>query len=153
MFDLEQLKEVKLFKDLSITELERIASIGKLQTYKAGEIIIKENEIGKELYLVSEGSVRISKMISSGEKMTFTTLKKGGFFGELSLLTQKAHSATAEAVENTELMVISKIDFDRFIEEAPHAGFKIFKVIISEISDLLKQMNNRFIDMMGYMWH
>lgn len=153
MFDIEQLKEVKLFKDLSITELERIVSIARPRKFNAGETIIRENEIGKELYLVSEGSVRITKLVSTGEKMTLTTLKRGSFFGELSLLTQKAHSATAEAVEDTQIMVISKIDFDRFIEEAPHAGFKIFKVIIVEISELLKQMNNRFIDMMGYMWH
>jgi CRP-like cAMP-binding protein len=153
MFDLEELKEVKIFKDLSTTELERIVSIAKMQTFKAGETIIMENEIGKELYVVSDGSVRISKLVPTGEKMTFTTLKRGSFFGELSLLTQKAHSATAEAVEDTDVMVINKIDFDRFIEEAPQAGFKIFKVIIVEISELLKQMNNRFIDMMGYMWH
>ena len=153
MFDIEQLKEIKIFKDLSITELERIAGIAKLQKFRAGEAIIRENEIGRELYVVINGSVRISKQIAAGEKMTFTTLKKGSFFGELSLLTQKVHSATAEAVEDTEVMVISKIDFDRFIEATPQAGFKIFKVIIGEISELLKQMNNRFIDMMGYMWH
>ncbi|MEW6378368.1 MAG: cyclic nucleotide-binding domain-containing protein [bacterium] len=153
MWDIEQLKEIKLFKDLSIAELESVSSIARLQTFKAGEIIIKENEIGKHLYAVIEGSVRISKLIAAGEKVTFTTLKKGSFFGELSLLTQKAHSATAEAMEDTRVMVISKIDFDRFIEATPQAGFKIFKVIIGEISELLKQMNNRFIDMMGYMWH
>ncbi|MEW5801154.1 MAG: cyclic nucleotide-binding domain-containing protein [bacterium] len=153
MFDIEQLKEIKLFKDLSISELERIAEIARPQKFKVGETIIRENEIGKELYVVVDGSVRISKLVSTGEKMTFTTLKKGSFFGELSLLTQKVHSATAEAVEDTQLMVISKIDFDRFIEAAPLAGFKISKVIICEISELLKQMNNRFIDMMGYMWH
>ncbi|MCL6584279.1 MAG: cyclic nucleotide-binding domain-containing protein [bacterium] len=153
MWDIEQLKEIKLFKDLSIKELESISNIARVQKYKAGEIIIKENEIGKELYAIVEGSVRISKLLPGGEKVTFTTLKKGSFFGELSLLTQKAHSATAEAIEDTQLVVISKIDFDRFIESSPQAGFKIFKVIIVEISDLLNQMNNRFIDMMGYMWH
>jgi hypothetical protein len=50
-------------------------------------------------------------------------------------------------------MVINKTDFEKFVEVAPQAGFKILRAIICEISELLKQMNNKFIDIMSYMWH
>lgn len=153
MLDIEKVKEIKLFNELSITEIERILEIAKVKDFKAGQVIIRENEAGKELYIVIKGSVRISKLVSTGETITFTILKENNFFGELSLLTQKPHSATAEAVEETTVMVINKTDFEKFIEITPAAGFKILKAIICEISELLKQMNYRFLDMMGYMWH
>ena len=153
MLEIEQVKEIKLFQDLTVTEIERILGIARLQDFKTGETIIRENETGKELYVVIDGTVRISKVIPTGERVTFTLLKRGQFFGELSLLTQKAHSATAEALENTRVMVINKTDFEKFVEVAPQAGFKILRAIICEISELLKQMNNKFIDIMSYMWH
>jgi len=153
MLEIEQVKEIKLFQDLTVTEIEGILGIVKMHDFKAGETIFRENETGKKLYMVIDGAVRISKLIPTGEQVTFTLLKKGKFFGELSLLTQKAHSATAEALENTRVMVIHKIDFEKFVEVTPQAGFKILRAIICEISELLKQMNNKFIDIMSYMWH
>ena len=153
MLDIEQIKEIILFKDLSVTELEKILEVAQLQDFKAGEIIITENVVGRELYVIIDGAVKITRSISEGETVNFTILKNGNFFGELSLLTQKAHSATAEAIQNTQVMVINKTNFDKFVEAVPQAGYKILKAITCEISELLKQMNDKFIDMMGYMWH
>ena len=152
MVDIEQVMDIKLFKDFSVTEIERILGIANFQSFKIGETIIRENVVGKELYVIIEGEVRISKLVSAGESVNFAILRRGNFFGELSLLTQKAHSATAEAVENTQVMTINKTDFDKFVETDPQAGFKMLKSIICEISELLKQMNDKFIDMMEYMW-
>ena len=153
MLDIEQVRDIKLFNDFTVTEIERILKIATLQNFKAGEAIIRENMAGKELYVIIDGAVRISKLVSTSESVNFAILRRGNFFGELSLLTQKAHSATAEAIENTQVMIINKKDFDKFVEVDPTAGFKMLKSIICEISELLKQMNDKFIDMMEYMWH
>jgi len=115
MVDIEQVMDIKLFKDFSVTEIERILVIAKLQAFKVGETIIRENVVGKKLYIIIEGEVRISKLVSTSESVNFAILRRGNFFGELSLLTQKAHSATAEAVENTQVMTINKTDFDKFV--------------------------------------
>lgn len=152
MVNIETLKELPLFQDLTISELEKIKNIAVQKKYRTEEVIIKENVKGEELYIIIGGSVRISKMIKDAEKQTFAILKGGNFFGELSLLDGRAHSATVEAVEESEILIINKNDFDKLLETDPQGGFKVMKKIIIEISSLLRQMNDKFTDMIGYMW-
>lgn len=150
--NVNEVKNFKLFVDLRIEELEKIISICKLKEFNKDEIIIQEYMEGKELYIVQAGEVRITKVIPSGDKVTFNTLKKGDFFGALSFLTQRPHSATATSVSKGMIITIDKDDFEEFIEENPKIGFKILKKIINELSDLLGQMNRDFIAVTGYMW-
>ena len=150
--DIETLREFKLFKNLTVTELEAFIELCVEKKAKADEMIIKENMPGKELYVIIEGTAKISKLIPTGDRMTFTTMKKGNFFGGISLITEREHSATVQAVEDTTLMVITKTKFDKFLETYPQGGFRILNQIMIEISDLLVHMNNIFVNMMSYIW-
>lgn len=152
MVNIDKIHSFKLFVDLSIAEIEDILKIAEVKEFKEGEIIIREHMEGHELFIIVDGSVKVSKIVPSGESFTFTVLKKGDYFGEISLLTHKTHSATVEAITNTKIIIINNVNFDKFVEKNPSAGFKILKKIIYEISALLGQMNSNFIAMTDYMW-
>jgi CRP/FNR family cyclic AMP-dependent transcriptional regulator len=74
---------------------------------KQGSVVFCENTLGNEMYVISNGSVKIYKTINA-ERVDLAILKKNSFFGEMSLLLGEARTATAEALEDTELLALDK---------------------------------------------
>lgn len=76
-----------------------------VQEFDAGETIVREGDESRELYILQSGSAEVVKK-SGGKDIRLTTLKKGQFFGEMSLLEGTARSATVRALKKTRVLVI-----------------------------------------------
>ncbi len=74
--------------------------------FAAGEIIFREGEPLKAAYIIHEGAVTISTINVDMEQVILTTMHKGQVFGDLALINQGKHSATATAKEDCELIVV-----------------------------------------------
>ena len=74
--------------------------------FKSGQKIITEGDFGEEMFIISFGSVQVSKLIN-GKRITLMNLGRGEFFGEMSLLEGLTRSADVFASEDTELVCIS----------------------------------------------
>jgi CRP-like cAMP-binding protein len=72
-----------------------------------GDDIIREGDVGHDMYIIQSGQVRISKRKTRGE-VVLATLDKGDFFGEMSLLESLPREATARAVGEVRLLVLSR---------------------------------------------
>jgi CRP-like cAMP-binding protein len=72
-----------------------------------GSVVFSENSPGDAMYVISSGSVKIYKTINA-ERVDLAILRKNSFFGEMSLLLGEARTATAEAMEDTELLALDK---------------------------------------------
>ncbi len=83
-----------------------------------GEIIFKEGDLGEEMYFIRKGKVKISKGEEANEKV-LAILKDGDFFGEMALIDGSPRSATATAIEDTDLLIIDKESFTAKINENP----------------------------------
>lgn len=94
-----------LFKHLSEAWRSRLADNSKLETYTAGEKVIDEGqEEQHHLYIILEGRARVWTQ-SPDEEVELKTLKPGGYFGEVSLLSEKVATATVEPKDD-ELVVL-----------------------------------------------
>jgi putative ABC transport system ATP-binding protein len=102
----EFLKGVDVFKTLTPTELTHVAERMVKRHYLPGEVVIREGDIGHELFLVSEGAVRVER--SGGE---VARLGPGEFFGELALLSGKPRNASVIAADPLETYVLGEADF------------------------------------------
>lgn len=69
----------------------------------------------------------------------------GQFFGEVSILENRAHEASAVAVEDTELFLIQKGDFEELMKEDIALAYEITKKIAYVMSKNLRRMNDRFL--------
>ena len=150
---LDELKKVSLFKDLSDEELKKVAKIVKQQTFRKGAVIWKEGATEQGLHIIMTGKVRITRMTKEGDKQVLAVLNKNNFIGELSLLDGRSHSASAEALRKSEVLIIKKADMDRFLEKNPKIAYKIVRDIAIEISHILRNMNDKFIKMVDYLWN
>jgi len=90
---------------------------GKLtrRSVKKGEVIFEEGEIGQEAYVVAKGKVRIFRRIGEREE-TLGDLGTMEMFGEMSLVDHQPRMASAKALADCELTVISRDDLDRRLE-------------------------------------
>jgi len=90
-----------------------LQGITRITRASAGKVLIKEGEVGSELYSVYSGSVEIKKRIRAGDDYTVVKLdaSQNVFFGELALIDDDKRSATVIATLDSEFIVISKEGF------------------------------------------
>ncbi len=91
---------------------------------KPGEVLFKENDVGDEMYFIRKGKIKIFKEINGNERV-LAVLSEGDFFGEMAVIDGSARSASAAAVEETELIIIDKDRFMEQINENPLIGYVI----------------------------
>ncbi len=78
----------------------------KRRAYKKSEQILKDGDLGEEMFIIAKGSVEVSKLVDN-QRITLGKLGRGEFFGEMSLLEGLPRSADIFATEDTELLAIS----------------------------------------------
>ena len=113
-----QLAQNRLFEGIESDLLDEIAPDVHVVQLDAGEIIFREGDPGDLLYLVGEGSVKISKSGRGGQQETLGFIQSGNFFGEMALLDGAPRSAMATAAEPTLLGAVDEPTFQHILELA-----------------------------------
>ena len=140
----ESLKKLPAFTELTDDELQAVADICKIQTAKAEEMVFREGDHGVDLFVIVKGCVRIFTQITENVEKNLITLREGGLFGELAVICEDYRTASAKAVEDTELIVINQDDFEKLIDDKPAAGKKILDVFVKIIADRLKNTTDLY---------
>ena len=113
-----------------------------ISEFEEGTLIFNEGDTGNSLFLVAEGSVRISKPGRAGKQETLGYIEAGDYFGEMALLDSKPRSAQAAANKKCVLGQISKEGFRRILEHAPVDFFMNFLRVVAQ---RLRDVNSHFI--------
>ncbi len=104
-----------------------------------GQIIFKENEDGEQMYIIQEGSVKISKMIA-GKEHILAILNKGDFFGEMAIVSRLKRTATATAVGEVQLLAFNREGFITMIEKNAKIGLNIIDKLCRRIESANQQI-------------
>lgn len=107
-------------------------------TVDSGKILFQEGEEGDRMYIIQDGSVRISKQIG-GKEHILAVLGKGDFFGEMAIVTKVKRSATATAVGTVRLLGFNREGFLGMIEK--NAGIALN--VIDKLCRRLQHTNNQ----------
>ncbi len=105
-----------------------------LQKYKAGECIIKENEVGEDAYFIETGKVEVSRMWE-GKKTHLAYINANETFGEMSLIDEKPRSASIFAVEDTTVSVIHREDFLKMLQSNSEVAINILKSLFERLRE------------------
>ncbi len=109
-----------------------------------GDLIFMEGDDSREMYVVVEGEVVVTKKSNKGD-ITLATLKKGDFVGEMSLLESLPRSATARARGKTKLLAIHPGGFLLKIRRDPTFAFEMLQTLSRRIrytnDNLMKELN------------
>lgn len=110
----------------------------------SGIILFHENDPGEEMFIIQTGKVKISKKVRNVEK-TLVVLGKGEFFGEMAILNDKPRSATAEVVEDSEILVIDRKTFETMIRGNAEIALRIIKKLSARLQEADNQIENLMI--------
>ena len=139
----DQLSHNRLFEGLESDLLKQIRKQVDVLEFKSGEVVFHEGDPGDSLYLVGEGSVKISKEDRGGREQVLDYIKPGNFFGEMALLEGKPRSAMATAAEPTLLGAVKEETFQHLLELAPS---RLHMNFLRSISERLRSVNSHFIN-------
>jgi CRP-like cAMP-binding protein len=118
------LQQVPAFASLDERTLLTIVGASANLFWPAGASVFEAGDRADALYIVLSGSVRILEANDGGEREV-ACMRAGDFFGELSLLLERQHSKRAEAVEDTELMVLCSDPFRALLDASPELASQV----------------------------
>jgi CRP-like cAMP-binding protein len=142
---IQALKQQTLLSDIDTEGLEKLSKIVKKLSLKKGEHLFKEKDDTRGVYLLHSGRVEISRVTADGWRQTLTVVTPGDFFGELSILERRHHVASAIAVEDTEVFLIPREEFERLTEQDTKLACYILKKIAMEMSKKLRRTTDKFL--------
>ncbi len=133
---LELLKKSSILGAIGDEHLVNLSELVLLRTFSAGQVIVREGELGDGAYLISKGAVAITTQGSTASSTSaLGFLGQGEVFGEMALLDQHPRSATATATDETTCIFIPAEVFSRLIASDPSVAVAILPVLVRRLRD------------------
>jgi CRP/FNR family cyclic AMP-dependent transcriptional regulator len=133
MDERELLRTVPIFSDLTVDD---IASLGRLSIrkhYPKDTVIFFENEEGDFFFMILDGRIKVTILGDDGREVILSLLGPGDFFGEMALLDNEPRSATAIAVEDSELLSLHRTDFQSVLADNKSITVGLIRVLTSRL--------------------
>ena len=127
------LRNVPIFNELSDQELEKIAALGIRKKYKKGSIILLEEETGAALFVIVSGKVKIVRMDDDGREVILSILGGSDFFGEMAILDGLTRSASVVATSKSELFMIHRRDFLKLMNDFPMVAIALLRELTGRL--------------------
>lgn len=135
----EFLAKVPVFGALDESARSELARYLKPAKYKKEAVVLSREELGTALFLLVKGKVKVVLYGPSGREVILSMLKDGDFFGEMSLLDGQPRSASVVAVSDSEVLMLDRNDFVRFVETRPTVALSI----LGEMSRRLREADQK----------
>jgi CRP/FNR family transcriptional regulator, cyclic AMP receptor protein len=129
------LRTVPLFEGLDDTELERIARVAGRRRAARGEQLVRAGEPAESLLIMLNGRSKVTNFDEEGREIILAWLGPGEFFGEMGLIDGSPRSASVIAVENCELMVLGKNEFERCMQDNFQIALKLMRILVHRLRE------------------
>jgi len=131
------LKQTPLFEALTGEEIRGLAGHVTRKNFQRGEQLFAEGDPCTGLYLVATGKIRIFKLSASGREQILAVEGPGSSFAELPVFDGGTYPASASALEDTEVLFISRKDFQDFCRQHPEVALKVIAVVGTRLRRLV----------------
>lgn len=132
------------FMGLSPDVLEEFESMAHNAYYEDGSLLFSEGQFPESVYVVIEGSVKLSMNSTDGRRLTHRVASRGEIVGMTAVILDMPYDSTAEAIRTCKIASISKREFFAFLLRHPEtqaAVMKALSVQYTELCDTLRLLN------------
>jgi MFS superfamily sulfate permease-like transporter len=138
-----QLDQMDILRDFSPQEIHDLQQKLTRKTFSEGEIIVKEGDTDRNLFLLAKGLVSVRIHLAESDRYKrLVTYSPGVTFGEMAFLDGSPRSADVWSDAASETYVLSPAEFSVLQEQSPHIAIKLVRNIALEISDRLRIRTN-----------
>jgi CRP/FNR family cyclic AMP-dependent transcriptional regulator len=131
------LRKTPLFASLTDAEMQALSTLTARKRFQKDEQLFAEGDLCTGLFLVATGKVRIFKLSPAGREQILAVEGPGSSFAELPVFDGGNYPAAASALEDTEVLFISRRDFQTFCREHPEVALKVIAVVGSRLRRLV----------------
>ena len=121
------LSETAVFRDMPVDMLDEISRVVEDRLLAARTLVFKRGDPGDSFWVILSGRVRVFRSDDKGVEITLSELGPGQSFGEVALLTGEARSASVEALEETQALVLTKEQFEHVLKGHPEVSLTFIK--------------------------
>jgi CRP-like cAMP-binding protein len=141
---------IDVLEGLGSDELASFVQGARTLRLKAEERVFGEGDEGDEVFVVRFGRVRIAKAISLESERTLAVVGPGGIFGELAMADSGPRSASATAVEASEVLAIGRDAFQKLVKEKSELGAKMLGRFAATLAERLRLTNDLLRDTVAW---
>jgi CRP/FNR family transcriptional regulator, cyclic AMP receptor protein len=131
------LRKTPLFANLTDQEMSSLAARVSKKQFPLGTILFGEGDPCAGLFLVASGKIRIFKLSPAGREQVLSIEAPGSSFAELPVFDGGNYPASASALEDAEVLFISRKDFQSYCREHPDVALKVIAVVGSRLRRLV----------------
>jgi CRP-like cAMP-binding protein len=133
MDDQELLRTVPIFSELTDSDIASLAKLSSRRRFPKDTVVFFENEEGDFFFMILEGRIKVTILGDDGREVILSMLGPGDFFGEMALLDNEPRSATAIAVEESELLQLHRTDFQSVLTDNRSIQHALIKILTGRL--------------------
>jgi CRP-like cAMP-binding protein len=129
----ELLRTVPIFAELPDGDFESLGQLTTRRHFPKDAVVFFENDEGDSFFMILEGRIKVTILGDDGREVILSMLAAGDFFGEMALLDDEPRSATAIAVEDTDLLSLQRSDFEGVVAAKTSISAALIKVLSARL--------------------
>jgi CRP/FNR family cyclic AMP-dependent transcriptional regulator len=141
--EVEMLKRIPIFANIEPSKLKLLAFTSDRATFRAGEVLFHQNEIGDAAYIIIDGEAEVIIDTGAGPR-TVATLRQNEIIGEIAILCDVPRTATIRARTDLVTLVIAKAQFLRMIRDFPQMAIEIMRELALRLERTTKEAARAF---------
>ncbi len=135
-----------LFSELSEFELDRVASFARIEQIATKTNVFYKGDQGNSMFIVISGRLKVQNVSEEGKTFILSFLEPNAAFGEIAVLDGKPRTATVMSVDASELLIIDRAPFLKFLENHPHVAIKL----LGEFCNMLRLTDEQLENMVFF---
>ncbi len=139
---LDIISGIPMFDGLPEDQLKAIEQIAIDKSFKKGECIFSEGDLGDGFYLVVSGIVKIFKLSPEGKEQTLHILGPGEPFGEVPVFSGRVFPANAEAIAESSLLFLPRDAFVTLLTSNPSLALNMLALLCMRLRQFTVQIEN-----------
>lgn len=144
------LRRAALFAELSDDALQWLAERAIERSYRKGQLLFYQGDPGDSLFVMVEGMVKVSVLSEQGDEMVLVTLQPPDVFGEVAIVDAGPRSASAEAIEASKVLVVSRAPLLELMRSHPDVNEAVLRSLGNSLRRLTEQAADLvFLDLHG----
>jgi len=136
-----------LGRGLTNQQTEQIVNAMVPTTVTSGNTVFREDERAQGLFVLLDGTVEVVKERGPGGPVMIASVEAPSVLGEMSLITDRPHSATVRARTNCEFRLLTRSQFDRLLQAENLAAYKVVATLADVIAWRLNRMDEKFVEL------
>lgn len=145
----ESLRKTPLFANLPPDDLRRVEGIASLKHYARKESIFREGDRADGFFIVATGRIKVFKLSEDGKEQVLHLIGPGQSFAEATIFEGGAYPASAEALDDCELVYFPKRQFTDLLERNPRIALRMMASLsrwLKRMTDLVENLSLRDVE-------